>query len=390
MMRTTTAFLRGEVAASNQARKKTLPAWKQQEDGRKLNFDKRGDFRIQQRSKRRRDKFTLLTKFPREILALDKGKFKAPPPIQIEELIKAGKLSHIIKELKHGSEKDQPKAANKVKAPEKDKSMTILMVHPWQRVARQRITQSFSPDLEITFPPLGDEDGTSEKPNASSHRTPHWFQRRNHMANGIHITTGKNRGCEIFNLYMDELCDRGILTLRSSKIMPLECTMVSGPEAQPSASTRVAKEKIKVTIHPEYPEQTIAIGSTLTEEGRRELWDLLRRNLDIFAWKPTNMTEVPRHIAEHRLNICEGCPQVRQKKRSQAPEKNKAIQEEVERLVEAGIMKEVHYHRWLSNSAMVKKHDDSWRMCVDFKDLNKACPKDGYPLPRRIQRIPPN
>ncbi|GKC97208.1 reverse transcriptase domain-containing protein [Tanacetum coccineum] len=42
----------------------------------------------------------------------------------------------------------------------------------------------------------------------------------------------------------------------------------------------------------------------------------------------------------------------------------------------------VHYHDWLSNPVMVKKHDDSWRMCVDFKDLNKACPKDGYPLPK--------
>nr|GEU44550.1 reverse transcriptase domain-containing protein [Tanacetum cinerariifolium] len=71
---------------------------------------------------------------------------------------------------------------------------------------------------------------------------------------------------------------------------------------------------------------------------------------------------------------------VRQKKRSQAPERNMAIQEEVERLMEAGIMKEVHYHGWLSNPVMVKKHDDNWRMCVDFKDLNKACPKDGYPL----------
>ncbi|GJY87233.1 reverse transcriptase domain-containing protein [Tanacetum coccineum] len=41
----------------------------------------------------------------------------------------------------------------------------------------------------------------------------------------------------------------------------------------------------------------------------------------------------------------------------------------------------VHYHDWLSNLMMVKNHDDTWRMCVDFKDLNKACPKDGYPLP---------
>ncbi|GJS14553.1 reverse transcriptase domain-containing protein [Tanacetum coccineum] len=93
------------------------------------------------------------------------------------------------------------------------------------------------------------------------------------------------------------------------------------------------------------------------------------------------MTGVPRHMAEHRLNVREGCPPVRQKKRGKAPERNKAIQEEVEKLVDAEIMKEVHYHSWLSNPIMVKKHDWSWRMCVDFKDLNKACPRDGYPLP---------
>ncbi|GKC36661.1 reverse transcriptase domain-containing protein [Tanacetum coccineum] len=94
------------------------------------------------------------------------------------------------------------------------------------------------------------------------------------------------------------------------------------------------------------------------------------------------MIGVPRHIAEHRLNVREGCSPVRQKKRGKAPERNKAIQEEVEKLVDVGIMKEVHYHSWLSNPVMVKKHDDSWRMCVDFKDLNKACPKDGFPLPK--------
>ncbi|GKE34265.1 reverse transcriptase domain-containing protein [Tanacetum coccineum] len=44
-------------------------------------------------------------------------------------------------------------------------------------------------------------------------------------------------------------------------------------------------------------------------------------------------------------------------------------------------MREVHYHDWFSNSVMVKKHDSSWRMCVDFTDLNKSCPKDCYPLP---------
>ncbi|GKA90034.1 hypothetical protein Tco_0811846 [Tanacetum coccineum] len=125
----------------------------------------------------------------------------------------------------------------------------------------------------------------------------------------------------------------GILTLRSSKIIPLECMMVSGPKAQPSTNTRVAEERIKVAIHPEYPEQTVAIGSSLTEDGRKELCGLLRRNLDIFALKPVNMTGVLRHIPEHQLNVREGCPPVKQNKRSQSPERNKAIQEEVKGLV---------------------------------------------------------
>ncbi|GJV96891.1 reverse transcriptase domain-containing protein [Tanacetum coccineum] len=172
----------------------------------------------------------------------------------------------------------------------------------------------------------------------------------------------------------------GVITLKSSKLVPLECAMVSGPEGTPSATKPIIEERVKVAINPEYPEQTVMIGSTLTEEGHNKLCNLLQRNLDIFAWKHADMTGIPRHIAKHRLNVREGCSPVRQKKKGQATDRNQAIREEVGKLVEAGIMKEVHYHDWLSNPVMVKKHDDSWRMCVDFKDLNKACPKDDYPL----------
>ncbi|GJW06745.1 reverse transcriptase domain-containing protein [Tanacetum coccineum] len=173
----------------------------------------------------------------------------------------------------------------------------------------------------------------------------------------------------------------GTVTLQSSRVIPMECAMIFGPSIQSPAVNQVLEEKINIAIHPEYPEQTVAIGSTLTEKGRKELCSLLKQNLDIFAWKPADMTGVPRNIAEHRLNIWEGYSPVRQKKRRRAPERNKVIQEEVEKLVDAGIMKEVHYHSWLSNPVMVKKHDGTWRMCVDFKDLNNACPKDCYPLP---------
>nr|GEU56724.1 reverse transcriptase domain-containing protein [Tanacetum cinerariifolium] len=74
------------------------------------------------------------------------------------------------------------------------------------------------------------------------------------------------------------------------------------------------------------------------------------------------MTRVLRSIAEHWLNIREGCPQVRQKKKGQVSDRNKAIQEDVTKFIEAQIMREVHYHNWLLNQVMVKKHDNNWRM----------------------------
>nr|GEU62947.1 reverse transcriptase domain-containing protein [Tanacetum cinerariifolium] len=128
MMSVTAAFLREETAASNRERKKSFPSWKQ-EAGQKQNF-KRGNFRNEQMMKRKQDGFTLLTKTPREILALDKGKFKPPLPMttqQIEEMLKARKLSHLIKELKQNHEKDQAKIAKKGETSGKEKPLAILM-----------------------------------------------------------------------------------------------------------------------------------------------------------------------------------------------------------------------------------------------------------------------
>ncbi|GKD91820.1 reverse transcriptase domain-containing protein [Tanacetum coccineum] len=375
---------------------------------------------------------------------------------QIEELLKAGKPSHVIKELKQNSRKDQQKTNKKGETSNKDKALAILMVQPWQRVARQKITQSFSPDPEISFPPLGEEEGTkgpmiieAEIGGHFIHRLyvdggsaleilyEHCFNRlrpkiKNQMVPATapligfsgeiiwplgkisllvkiggeeHLTSAWMnfvivRSSSPYNEIIGRpgvrkiqavpstahgmlkfLVAGGILTLKSCKIIPIECAAVSGSEGQPSVVNQAVEERIKVAINPEYPEQTILIGSTLTKEGQNKLCDLLQRNLDVFAWKHTDMTSVPRHIAEHRLNVREGCSSARQKKRGQAADRNQAIQEEVEKLVAAGIMKEVHYHSWLSNPVMVKKHDGRWRMCVDFKDMSKACPKDSYPLP---------
>nr|GFA28701.1 reverse transcriptase domain-containing protein [Tanacetum cinerariifolium] len=65
---------------------------------------------------------------------------------------------------------------------------------------------------------------------------------------------------------------------------------------------------LTVTLHPNFPDQEVVVEGSLSDIGRTELCSLLKKNLDIFAWQPSDMTGVPRSVAEHRLNIREGCP----------------------------------------------------------------------------------
>nr|GEZ21271.1 reverse transcriptase domain-containing protein [Tanacetum cinerariifolium] len=174
--------------------------------------------------------------------------------------------------------------------------------------------------------------------------------------------------------------DGGLVTIRSTILIPAECATVITSSEEIPKEAGVHHENFKVALHPNFPDQEVAIEGTLSAKGRTKLCSLLKGNLDIFAWQPPDMKRVPRLVDEHRLNIREGYSPVRQK-RGQAPKRAKAIQAEVQKLVEAWIMREVYYHDWLSNPVMVKKHEDSWQMCVDFTDLNKACPQDCYPLP---------
>nr|GEZ39150.1 reverse transcriptase domain-containing protein [Tanacetum cinerariifolium] len=147
----------------------------------------------------------------------------------------------------------------------------------------------------------------------------------------------------------------------SSLLIPAECASVDTSSVTPE-EMKAHPANLTVPLHPNFPDQEVVVGGSLSDKGRTELCSLLKKNLDIFAWQPFDMTRVPRSVAEHRLNVQEGCPPVRQKKRGQAPERTKVIQAEVKNLVEAGIIREVFYHDWLYNPVMVKKHDGSWRM----------------------------
>ena len=78
---------------------------------------------------------------------------------------------------------------------------------------------------------------------------------------------------------------------------------------------------------------------------------------------------------------------IQQRRRVFAPERDQAVADEVTKLLAAGFIREVHYPKWLTNVVLVKKANGKWRMCVDFIDLNRACPKDSFPLPRIDQLV---
>nr|GEY62357.1 reverse transcriptase domain-containing protein [Tanacetum cinerariifolium] len=252
-------------------------------------------------------------------------------------MLKAGMLSHLVKEIKQNNGNEQPKVTKKGETSKKDKALAILMVQPWEIVARQRITQSFSPNLEISFPPLQENEEMEGPMIIEAEIGSHCIHQHSALA-WMNFMVVRSQSS-----YNEIIGRPGVRKLQA----------VPSTE-KPSATKPIVEERVKVAINLEYPEQTVIIGSTLTEGGHNKLCGLLQRNLDIFAWKPADMTGVPRHIAKHCLNVREGCSLIRQKKRGQPVDRNPPIQEEVGKLVEAGIMREVHYHDLLSNPVMVK------------------------------------
>jgi len=131
------------------------------------------------------------------------------------------------------------------------------------------------------------------------------------------------------------------------------------------------------------PSKNIKIGNDLPELVRAQLVACLRENADLFAWNAADMPIIDPSIVchHHQLTVNPSVSVVAQRRRKQSPEKSEAAEKAVKDLLEANIIYEVKYTTWLSNVVLVKKSNGKWRMCVDYTDLNRACPKDAYPLP---------
>jgi hypothetical protein len=107
----------------------------------------------------------------------------------------------------------------------------------------------------------------------------------------------------------------------------------------------------------------------------------------VFAWQISDMPGILREMIEHKLDIDPAFKPIKQKERRYTPERHETIRLEVNKLLEAGFIKPVDYSSCLANPILIEKPDKSWRMCIDYTSLNKACPKDEYPLPRICQIV---
>ena len=159
------------------------------------------------------------------------------------------------------------------------------------------------------------------------------------------------------NIYLDELDMRDEVHARPEPLEELESVLLDGN-----------------------PEHLAYIGSKFTKDLRNSLTNFLRQNKDVFTWKQADMGGIDPTVITHRLNVSPSFKPVKQKRRSLAPERQKAINEEVGKLLQAGEIREVEYPEWLANVVQVKKANGKWRLCIDFTDINRACPKDSFPL----------
>ncbi|CAA0813340.1 Unknown protein, partial [Striga hermonthica] len=148
-------------------------------------------------------------------------------------------------------------------------------------------------------------------------------------------------------------------------------------------SERAEPSKDTETIYLDEPACTksLRIGRNIGEPIRSRLITFLIGNADVFAWMHEDMVGIDPNLACHSLRVDRTVKPIVQKRRKLGPERQGALEGEVIKLIDNRFVREAKYPVWVSNPVLVKKNSGTWRLCVDFSDLNWACPKDSYPLP---------
>ena len=123
------------------------------------------------------------------------------------------------------------------------------------------------------------------------------------------------------------------------------------------------------------------ISANLDPKYKQELKSLLKEYKDCFAWEYYEMSGLDRSIVEHHLPIKSGYQPYQQGARRCNPKILLDIKAEITRLIEVNFIRLCCYAEWISNVVPVYKKNGKLRVCIDFRNLNKATPMDGYPMP---------
>jgi len=162
---------------------------------------------------------------------------------------------------------------------------------------------------------------------------------------------------------------------------------LAGDDLDPKIGCESRIEIVEETVSLELPTgRTLKLGAGPQSEHCDVVTPTLTANADLFAWSAADLPDVDPQVAVHKLSIYKEARYISQKKRKLGEERRLVAKIEVEKLLNVRFIVEAHYTTWLSNVVLVKKANGQWRMCVDYTDLNKACPRDAYPLPN-IDRL---
>src|ERR1044072_7034820 len=157
-----------------------------------------------------------------------------------------------------------------------------------------------------------------------------------------------------------------------------------GFERDPSISTKrmQAQDPLEeVDIGDGEIKRPTYISAKIDPDLKNEMVCLLKEFKDCFAWDYNEMPGLSRDLVEHRLPIRQDKRSVKQAPRRFAPEVVLKIKEEIERLLRSKFIRTARYVDWLANVVPVIKKNGTLRVCIDFRDLNAATPKDEYLMP---------
>ncbi|GLJ21626.1 hypothetical protein SUGI_0402520 [Cryptomeria japonica] len=156
------------------------------------------------------------------------------------------------------------------------------------------------------------------------------------------------------------------------------------PSSYEEKSSMLVEETIKTNIGTEEVPHNIFLAKSLTESERSKFISFFKKRQINFAWSYADMPGLDPDLVMHHLIVKPGAKPVKQKLRKMHPQVALLVKAELEKLLDVRFIRPIDYPEWISNLVPVSKPDRSIRICTDFRDINKACPKDDFPLPSRF------